>query len=1135
MNKELLFIDNRDGNTLARKLADTLQDTDLGSEQNSSSSELCIATAFFSPAGFKHIADHLSGIPTVRLLLGADPSGLLIPDQKRLDETVDDREQRRVKTAWKNHVKTLTHERDQLPFNQTSRVALEALTTALRQGNMQVRRYTSSFLHAKAYIQRSSEEGGIIAGSSNLTHAGLTQNLELNLGCFDPAIVDEARKWFDDLWEEAEPYDLAEIYEVIFEPQSPWNIFLRVLWQLYGNEIKEEIQEDENLPLTTFQKHGVARAIRLIRERGGVIVADEVGLGKTFIAGEILQIYSARRQRGLLICPASLRDSTWKQFLNEYGVSRAIECLSFEELARDEQLRDPQRDIERDVERKRKGLREQRKTYKKHLQRPLHEYQLIIIDEAHNYRNPNTPERAAVLRRLLFGEKRDLLLLTATPVNNSLWDLYYLIHFFVRQDAHLADRGILSIRQRFMEAMRTDPANLSPDVLYPIIDATTVKRTRQFVKKHYATDTIKDSEGKPRTIVFPKPQAITIRYALEKQLPGFFNQLEGALDSDGRNHIKFARYMPDVYRIEPLDTEEDGRIYAMMGLLRSGLLKRFESSCFAFGKTVQKMVEEHDRFLDFLDRGHVVTTTFLQEISGDDESIFEELSDSNSNEIADVREFDAERLKNDVSADRALLKALVDSAASITKERDTKLRALSDVLSEIAIQAENQAANFIDEAQKRKVLIFSTYADTVDWIWNFLRQELKKRPELTSYRNRLVAVSGSQKFNGVSKENAVLGFAPVSMQAGPNKDVDRYDIMVTTDILAEGVNLQQCRHIINYDVPWNPMRLVQRHGRIDRINSSHKRVFLRTLFPSDRLDELLNLETRIFGKLAMAAASVGVVTPLEQGAHGDQVFTETRQEIEKLLKEDPSLFERGATVAAAQTGEEYRQTLRAAYEKNRVREIANLPWKVGSGMRKGNQRGLFFCAVVGQGTEHERTYLRFIPATSEWQPDGGTESIIHELGTCLRMIECEEDASTWYPDGFYERVYDFWDVAQSHILDHWMRETDPANLQPKVDRINRQVAEFIRNHPPREIDSDKIKRTLDILESPWPNREKTMLRGWFNGGEDRNQVNMLVKNILNTGLEPSQPPAPLPLIDKEDIKLLCWMAIECDREDNELE
>ena len=170
------------------------------------------------------------------------------------------------------------------------------------------------------------------------------------------------------------------------------------------------------------------------------------------------------------------------------------------------------------------NLRDAQRPYanQEKLQRPLDEYQLVVIDEAHNYRNPDAPTRAAALRRLLFGRRRDVLLLTATPVNNSLWDLYHLVRFFVRQDAHFADRGILSIRERFERAMREDPSSLSPDVLFPIIDATTVKRTRQFVKKYYAGDHIPGSDGIPVPIVFPKPQAVSVRYSLEELLPGFF-------------------------------------------------------------------------------------------------------------------------------------------------------------------------------------------------------------------------------------------------------------------------------------------------------------------------------------------------------------------------------------------------------------------------------------------------------------------------------------------------------------------------------------------------------------------------------------------------------------------------------------
>ncbi|MCY3767493.1 MAG: helicase-related protein [Gemmatimonadetes bacterium] len=1119
MTRGHAFIDNRDGNTLANALGALLGVGDESgiTEAADIPDQVNIATAFFSPTGFAHIAGYLQPVKKVRLLLGADLSNVHLDGRKRLDETSDIFERRRIDKGLENVTAGLERDRDRLPFSRTSGTALAKLIHSLRAGNMEVRRYEKAFLHAKAYIFSSpdddfGEPSGIIAGSSNLTGAGLTENLELNLGTFDGPIVAKANKWFNDLWDEAKPYDLAGIFEVALQPQPPWDAFVRVLWQLYGDEVEDDIETDENLPLTSFQKHGVARALRLMSETGGVIVADEVGLGKTFIAGEILQLFRDRRQRALLICPASLRDTTWRRFLNTYQLY--VECLSFEQLAGDRQLRD----------------RHRPNADQQHLQRPLNEYQLVIVDEAHNYRNPDAPTRAASLRRLLFGQKRDLLLLTATPVNNSLWDLYHLIRFFLRQDAHLADRGILSIRERFEEAMRTDPSSLSPDVLYPIIDATTVKRTRQFVKKHYAGDTISGPDGRPQPIVFPHPTAISVRYELEDTMPGFFDRLEEALDSDEEGALAFTRYMPEAYLRDGGDGEEDARARAMVGLLRSGLLKRFESSAFAFRKTVDKMADEHDVFLDSLDAGYVVTTEFLREISGDDETVFEDLLEA-TDERSDASRYDVGRLRQAVMRDRDILRGLAEDAHAITPENDPKLKALTDALVDVVQQAEQEATSDQDESEKRKVIIYSFFEDTVSWIRGFLEREVTKHAVLGPYRDRIVAVSGSGDLDEPSRQHAVHGFAPVSMEAPAGRDADLYDIMIATDVLAEGVNLQQCRHIINYDMPWNPMRLVQRHGRIDRIGSPHDRVFLRTIFPVDRLDQLLNLEQRILGKLAMAAASVGVAAPIEGSAHGEQVFTETREEIEKLMREDASIFERGGSAGAAQTGEEYRQTLRRALDANRDR-IVRLPWKIGSGMIKSTRRGVFFCAVVGKETEYERTYLRFVSADADWQPRTGDDAIVSELGTCLRFIECDENTPIWQPVDFQERVYDFWEVAAQDILASWMRETDPANLQPAVRPLNHRVAEFIRANQPPDLARERINRSMDILESPWPRREEIMLRGWFNSEEYAgvSLAGYLIDQILETGLEPTSPPAPLPPIQLEDIELLCWIGIEPDSE-----
>lgn len=1108
------FIDNRDGNTLARALRATLgTDADGDAAKDSIRPDLVrIATAFFSPAGFAEIADDLRLVSVVRLMLGADHTARTPDQRKGLGETSEAFERRRMGAGLRRMDAEFRQRRDGLPFTRASVDALRKLIGALRAGNMEVRRYEKNFLHAKAYVVTAAEMGsvrpeGVIVGSSNLTGAGLARNLELNLACHDRPVVDEAERWFDDLWNEAEPYDLAAVFEEAFWTCSPWEIFLRVLWQLYGSEIAEDSTADGDLPLTNFQKHGVARALRLIDDTGGVIVADEVGLGKTFIAGEILKRYHKRRQRALLICPAALRDSTWKNFLATHQLF--VECLSFEELANDIRLRAPRSES----------------TGQNKLLRPLEEYQLVIVDEAHNYRNPDTPTRAATLRRLLFGQRRDLVLMTATPVNNSLWDLYHLLRFFLRQDAHLAERGVLSIRARFDLAMREDPFSLNPDVLYPIIDATTVKRTRQFVKKHYAGDMIPGPDGRMQPIVFPQPRVISVRYNLDELLPSFFDRLERALDPDSEDTIAFARYMPDAWLLDEADEEETARCRSLIGLLRSGILKRFESSAFAFRNTIKKMVREHSVFLEALDAGQVVTTVFMKELSAD-ETVFEDLLETTKHS-SDATGYDVEGLRAAVERDRRILLALADETAAITRDRDPKLRVLADALVEIARQAESEATDSIDEAQKRKVLVFSFFEDSVEWVRDFLKTELATRPELAGYRGRMVAVSGSGDLDEPSRQQAAQGFAPDSMEAPAGQDADLYDILLSTDVLAEGVNLQQCRHIINFDVPWNPMRLVQRHGRIDRIGSPHSRVFVRTIFPVDRLDQLLNLEDRIRGKLAMAAASVGVIAPIEDSAHGNQVFTETREEIERLLAGDASLYERGGTVGAAQTGEEYRHTLRKALEQDRDR-IRNLPWKVGSGMMKGKRRGMFFCAVVGRESDFERTFLRFVAAGDDWRPCEGDDAIEHELGTCLRLIECADETPVWYPEDLRERAHAFWSVAQDDILFDWMRETDPANLQPPVRPLNHRVAAFIRAHPPHGISEDRLNRSLDILETPWPRRDEVLLRGWFEAGKREGVAlsQFLIAQILNTGFEPVVPPKPLPPIVPEDIEVLCWMGIE---------
>jgi hypothetical protein len=636
MNFAPEFIDNRGGNTLAEALARLLGRKIAGdvAENIVRPAELAIASAFFSPKGLADLAPHVDGLERVRLMFGIEAPRDVEMRRPNLGETPEHFDSRLIREGLKEAESAARAARDRFPFTREGIAALRRLIHRLRGQNIEVRRYERTFMHAKAYIfappvDAARGQAGVIVGSSNLTGGGLNRNLELNLGRYDDPVVKQARTWFDELWEEADPVDLAQVFEDIFAPYTPWEIFLRILYQLYGNEVVELEREDRGLPLTSFQTHGVARAVRLLRDRSGVIVADEVGLGKTFIAGEIIQTYRRNRQRVLLVCPAQLRDTTWKKFLNRYEFDRGVECLSYEQIANDIQLHDPQRP----------------QATQTHLQFPLDDYQLIVVDEAHNYRNPDTSTRAAVLRRLLFGHPRDLLLLTATPVNNSLWDLFHLIRFFARQDAFLANRGVISVYDRFHQAMREDPSNLSPDLLYPIIDATCVKRTRQFVKKHYSGDTIKGPDGRDHPIVFPEPKAITVRYTLDNPLPQLFDDIESALDpGGGPDALSFARYTVDSFRLGEHDPDSEAQAAATTGLIRSGLLKRFESSTFAFVSTLDTLINAHTIFLEALRKGHVVTTRFLKEISAEDETMLDDLLKASADTFP-ARDFDSKKLR----------------------------------------------------------------------------------------------------------------------------------------------------------------------------------------------------------------------------------------------------------------------------------------------------------------------------------------------------------------------------------------------------------------------------------------------------------------------------------------------------------
>lgn len=1067
--------------------------------------EVVIASAYFNIGGYQLLADELDHPRRVRILLGAEPEPTLRP--RRLDEPASPARARAVqlRRALEGHDRDLARARDVLGFDFDSDHGARRLLEWLRSGRVEVRRLTDRFLHGKAYLTITDHDEGVVAGSSNFTYAGLAMNIELNLGQYQPGVVTEVREWFDELWDAAKPYDLAALYEARFEAHAPQLIYLRMLWERYGAEIEAEADATTggSIHLTRFQRDGLWRARRILAERRGVLIADEVGLGKTYLAGKLIEEAAIeRRQRVLVIAPATLRDGPWRRFASDFNLP--IELRSFEDLVSDRRLNPAAtgHSLDQDPD----------------------DYALVVIDEAHNVRNPATL-RAEAFRRLLSGRyRKDLVLLTATPVNNSLWDLYYLLLLFLRTDAVFADLGIPSMRDHFARAMSLKPDDLSPEYLFDVLDAVAVRRTRPFVKRFYPTDTVQIG-GREVPITFPTPRVRKVTYDLDAVLPGFFDRFAAALDADDAtapesnqrpNVLTLARYASSRYGPGGVDARE----VQLAGLLRSGLLKRFESSPHAFARTCEKMAESHDAFLGLLYKGKIATGAALREWAATDSDDADEVDEYfrfHFEELEDAASYDTNLLRAHVEHDRDLLRAFAAEADSVSRAKDPTLLALVNELSEIAKQADAEGIGESDSRDKRKVLIFSYFADTVNWIEEHLYDAVSREPGLAMYRDRIASLTGSDG----DKRDVLWGFAPLTTDA-PEPD-DRYDIVVTTDVLAEGVNLQQARHIINYDLPWNPQRLVQRHGRIDRIGSHHTEVFLRCIFPDRRLDDLLGLEERLHRKIRQAAAAVGVGEILPGSATADVTFAETREEIERLRAEDPTIFEFGGIGRSALSGEEYRQELRKALENPELAgSIESLPWGSGSGMIGMNAGedtpGYVFCVRIA---DHSTPQFRYVNLGSTNGP-----VIVDDTLVCLDRARPpdEWDTSRYLDEGTYREAFGAWEVARRHVVDRWNFLADPANLAPVVPAVMRRAAQTVRDHA-IGVDIEVIDRAVEALEAPYAERILRLFRNAMAVDAPQERAALVLELVDELGLEAPPPPEPLPEIHPEDVHLLCWLAL----------
>ncbi len=273
---------------------------------------------------------------------------------------------------------------------------------------------------------------------------------------------------------------------------------------------------------------------------------------------------------------------------------------------------------------------------------------------------------------------------------------------------------------------------------------------------------------------------------------------------------------------------------------------------------------------------------------------------------------------------------------------------------------------------------------------------------------------------------------------------------------------------------------------------------------------------RIMRKLAQAAKSIGLENQVFPDVETvDQNFTESREEIRRLRNEEADLLEEGGDKAAAFTGEEFRQELRKGL-KEYEEQVKSLPWAAGSGF-VGEQAGFLFCARIG-----EEMFLRFVPEEHQ-------EEVVTDTLTCLRMAQCSPDTERRLSQEMKEQVYDAWKRARKTIHSHWQFQTDPRNIEPEIRPLFRRVAEHIRKYPPPDMQQQMLEEIYESVEAPWGRRYERELREVFKPEVDSTKKSvMLIEKIRELGLQPFEAPKPLPPIEEEDIKLVCWLAISED-------
>lgn len=911
------------------------------------------AVGYFFVSGFAGLAESFGRVKQIRLLIGNTTNRETIEQiaegYSHLDPVRDEVERqffRKRSDASRAVDEAARNVREVLELNEQNTSDAELISTVvemIKQQRLKVRVYTKGRLHAKAYIfdyhetvegARRYEKGIAIVGSSNLTLAGISQNTELNVVVPGNTNHAELSKWFDELWDESEDFDEQLMNEMkqswALARVTPRDIFLKTVYnltheRLHLNDPDSLLWSDDITDkLADFQKIAVQQALRIIKLYGGAFISDVVGLGKSFIGAAIVKHFETTEQaRPLIICPASLVD-IWEKYNENYTLNARVLSLGY--------LRDDDRVGNRLLDDSR-----------------FRDRNFVLIDESHQFRHPDT-QRYQLLQSFLASGRRACLL-TATPRNKTVWDVYHQIKLFHADDATSIPIDPPNLKQFFKEIERGN--RHLPAILSHIL----IRRTRNHILRWYGFDEETGLRIDPNNFdeylsqqkrgyvyvagkkqFFPRRELITIEYSIEQAYRGLYQRLRSYLTAGNLSSLSLARYsLWDFVKATARQQEPYGQLKSasanLRGLVRILLFKRLESSVYAFTQTIRRLHRIHELFMEALSRGIVPAGADAQSILYESDELEEgAIMDALEAASSDYKleHFDQPRLEQAILDDKVKLAEMLSLIEVIGPEQDAKLQTLVQWLDS-------------DLLKSGKKLVFTQYADTAQYLFEYLKRTRAEEVEV---------IYSTEKQKG----RIISRFAPKS---NPEYQIsgDEIQLLIATDVLAEGLNLQDCDKIINYDLHWNPVRLIQRFGRIDRIGTEYSTIYGLNFLPELEVERTLQLRARLQNRIQEIHDTIGedsaildlteTVNPnamyaiYEQNAselesldieHSDMLqLSEAEEILRQLMHDDPSEFQRIGNL---------RDGVRTAAEDGTIRGVCVL-------CQAGTYKQLYLCDPAG--------------------------------------------------------------------------------------------------------------------------------------------------------------------------------------------